>query len=99
MEACILLMAAFVGTIVQLFHRASRRDLKFDHVPGTIASAIYIGGDKLNELLHSPQHQGGFAEALQNKRFRINRQTRRILMNDEEGYEDTLSPDARHSTK
>ena len=42
--AVAMILLAFFGTIAQLFHRFDRRNLRLRHEPGTIASAVSIGG-------------------------------------------------------
>ncbi|KAG5637195.1 hypothetical protein H0H81_005408 [Sphagnurus paluster] len=97
--AAAMFLLAFFGTIVHLFHRADRRRLRLHHLPGTIASAVSIGAQTgMGELLAGRQHQKDITEALQNKKFRIDPQTMKIIMEGEEGYESATSPtDGRKS--
>jgi len=100
MEAVILLLVALAGTSVQIFHRESRRRLQLRHVPGTLAAAISIGADTdLTKLFDRPEQVNDFdfAETLRDRRFRINTQTMRIVLEGDEGYEEAISPNPRHS--
>lgn len=100
METVILLVVAMVGAFVQLCHRASRQQLHLRHIPGTIASAISIGTDvNLTKLLNSSQQQDDFelTEVLRNRKFRIDPQTMKIVMQGDDGYEQAITPNPRHS--
>lgn len=88
-----MLSLAFFGTIVHLFHRKDRRDLRLNHEPGTIASAVSIGAQtQVGNVLAGRQDERDISEALKNKRFRINPGTMKIVMEGEEGYELAKSP-------
>ncbi|KAF8067656.1 hypothetical protein FPV67DRAFT_1581278 [Lyophyllum atratum] len=91
--AAAMLLLAFFGTIVHLFHRTDRRRLRLRHEPGTIASAVSIGAQTgMGNLLAGRQHQSDITQALQNRKFRIDPQTMKIIMEGEEGYEFAASP-------
>lgn len=91
--AAAMLLLAFFGTLVHLFHRADRRRLCLRHEPGTIASAVSIGAQTgMGNLLAGRQDQKDITQALQNKKFRIDPQTMKIIMEGEEGYEFAASP-------
>lgn len=88
-----MLLLAFFGTIVHLFHREDRRDLRLNHEPGTIASAVSIGAQtQVGNVLAGRQDERDISEALKNKKFRINPETMKIVMEGEEGYEYAKSP-------
>ncbi|KAG6833966.1 hypothetical protein H0H93_012912, partial [Arthromyces matolae] len=73
-----------------------RRKLHLRHAPGTIASAVSIGAQTgIGELLAGRQDQQEIKEALSNRKFRIDPQTMKIIMEGEEGYEFAASPMAR----
>jgi hypothetical protein len=98
MVVFVLIVVALVGAFVEYFHHDSRRNLHLRNEPGTIASAISIGGEtNVAHLLNSPQQQGDLAQILHNRRFRIDPQTMKIVMEGEDGYEQAVSPNARHS--
>ncbi|KXN84108.1 hypothetical protein AN958_00433 [Leucoagaricus sp. SymC.cos] len=94
-----MLLLAFFATLVQLFHRYDRRQLRLKHVPGTIASAVSIGAQTgMGELLASRQRAEEIDHILRDKRFRIDPRTMKIIMEGEEGYEIAASPmDRRRS--
>jgi len=95
LEAVVLLVIALVGAFVQVFHRYSRRQLRLQHIPGTIASAISIGAESnLAQLLNDQQEQN-FGSALRDKQFRIDPRTMKIVMQGEDGYEEAISPNPR----
>ncbi|KAF9476818.1 hypothetical protein BDN70DRAFT_862706 [Pholiota conissans] len=82
------LILAFFGTIVHLFHRADRRHLRLTHLPGTIASAVSIGAQTQVGVVLAGRHaERDLRAALADKRFRMNPDTMRIIMDSEEGYE------------
>jgi hypothetical protein len=94
LEAALLLVIALVGAFVQIFHRYSRRKLRLQHIPGTIASAISIGAEtNLAQLLNNQQEQN-FSQVLHNKHFRIDPQTMKIVIQGENGYEEAITPNA-----
>lgn len=93
MLATALLILAFFATIIHLFHRANRRDLKLRHEPGTIASAISIGAQTgIGDVLAGRHAEDDIKEALRNKKFRIDPVTMKIIMEGEDGYESATSP-------
>jgi len=95
LEAAVLLVVALVGAFVQVFHRYSRRQLRLQHEPGTIASAISIGAEtNLAQLLNDP-HEENFSQVLRNKQFRIDPRTMKIMVQGDDGYEDAVSPNPR----
>ena len=97
-EVIALLVVAVVGAYIQVLHRYSRKDLRLLHVPGTIASAVSISAEtNLAHLLVGRQQENEFLMALQNRKFRIDPQTMKIVMEGEEGYEQATSPSARQS--
>lgn len=94
-----MFILAIFGTIVQLFHRADRRDLRLKHEPGTIASAVSIGGQTgIGELLAGRQRAKDIHDVLQDKKFRINPRTMRIVMEGEDEYEQAASPIERRKS-
>jgi hypothetical protein len=97
LQIVVLLVIALVGAFVQLSHRYSRRQLRLQHIPGTIASAISIGAETdLAHLLNGEQERD-FSHALYNKKFRIDPRTMKIVMEGEDGYEEAVSANAHHS--
>jgi hypothetical protein len=91
--AAAMLLLAFFGTIVHFFHRNDRRRLRLGLAPGTIASAVAIGAKTgMGDLLAGRQNEKYVSEALQNKKFRIDPQTMKIIMEGEDGYEYAASP-------
>jgi hypothetical protein len=92
LQATILLVVAVVGIFVQVFHRRSRQQLRLQHIPGTLASAISIGAESnLAQLLNSQQEEN-LDKALSDKQFRIDPRTMKILVERRGGYEETVSP-------
>jgi len=88
-----LLILAFFATIVHLLHRTDRRDLKLKHEPGTIASAVSIGAQTgVGHVLAGRHSENDIKEALQNKKFRIDPVTMKIIMEGEQGYESATIP-------
>jgi hypothetical protein len=86
--AIILILVALVGMLVQIFHRHSRKKLRLQHMPGTIASAISFGpGPNLVQLLNSEKDVG----ALGDRQFRVDPLTMQILM--EGDPEEAHTPD------
>jgi hypothetical protein len=93
--AVALLLLAFFGTIVHLFHRADRRHLRLRLAPGTIASAVAIGARTgTGDLLDGRHDTKDVSEVLQNRKFRIDPQSMKIIMEGEEGYDYATSPEA-----
>lgn len=98
LEVVALLLIAIIGAGVQLLHRHSRQDLRLRHEPGTIASAVSIGAQtNLAHLLNGQHEQDDFIKALQNRKFRIDTRTMKIVMQGEQGYEQAASPNPRQS--
>ncbi|KAL9709934.1 hypothetical protein Ac2012v2_006994 [Leucoagaricus gongylophorus] len=88
-----MLLLAFFATLIQLFHRYDSRQLSLRHMPGTIASAVSIGAQTgMGELLAGRQKAEEFERVLRNKKFKIDPQTMKIIMEGEEGYESAASP-------
>jgi len=97
-EAVALLLVAFIGAYIQLLHRYKRRDLVLRHEPGTIASAVSIGAHTdLANLLDGRQEEDDWIRTLRNRKFRIDPQTMKIIMQGEAGYEQAASPNPRQS--
>jgi hypothetical protein len=97
-EVVALLVVAFVGAYIQILHRINRRRLNLLHEPGTIASAVSIGAQtNLANLLDGHQQQDDFIRTLQNKKFRIDPRTMKIVMQGEDGYEQAASPHPRQT--
>jgi hypothetical protein len=97
-EAVALLVVALVGAFVQILHYYSRQKLRLRHEPGTIASAVSIGADTtLAHLLNGQQEENDFVRALRDKKFRIDPQTMKIVMQGDKGYEFAVSPNPRQS--
>jgi hypothetical protein len=97
-EAVALLAVALIGGYIQLLHRHNRRDLHLLHEPGTIASAVSIGAQTdLANLLDGRQEEDDWKRTLQNRKFRIDPRTMKIIMQGEAGYETAASPNPRQS--
>ncbi|KAI0089530.1 hypothetical protein BDY19DRAFT_108972 [Irpex rosettiformis] len=93
--ASAMFVLAVFGTILQLWHRRDSSILRLTHAPGTIASAVSLGGKTgLGDVLSGRLREQDMVEALQNKRFRIDTRTMKIIMEGEEGYEDATTPNA-----
>ncbi|KAF5346377.1 hypothetical protein D9756_011395 [Leucocoprinus leucothites] len=94
-----MLLLALFATLIQLFHRHDRRQLRLKHEPGTIASAVSIGAQTgMGDLLAGRQRAEEMDNILRGKRFRIEPRTMKIIMEGEEGYEVAASPmDRRRS--
>ena len=90
-EAAVLLVVAFVGALVQIYHLYSRRPLRLQHIPGTIASSISIGAETNLAHLLNAQTEQDFRQILHNRNFCIDPQTMKIVMGGEAGYKDTMS--------
>ena len=96
-ETIALLVVAIVGAYIQLLHRHNRKNLHFLHEPGTIASAVSIGAQtNLASLLDGRQQEDDFIRTLQNRKFRIDPRTMKIVMEGEVGYDQAASPNPRH---
>jgi hypothetical protein len=97
--AAALLILAFFGSIVQILHRGDRSDLRLGHAPGTIASAVALGGQTdVGAVLAGRQAADDIQQALADKRFRMDPRTHKIVMEGENGYEDAKSPDPRRGS-
>jgi hypothetical protein len=69
----------FVGFIVHLLHRGDRVDLILGHAPGTIASAVAIGGQTdVGAVLSGRQRAEDIRDALKDHRFRIDSRTLKV---------------------
>ena len=89
--ACFVL--AIAGTVLHLWHRQERQVLRLAQAPGTIASAVALGGQTgVGNVLAGRLREEDMAQALQDKRFRIDTRTNKIVMEGEPGYEDAESP-------
>lgn len=88
-----MFVLAVFGTILQLWHRREREILHLTHAPGTIASAVSLGGQTgLGSVLAPRLGEEEMKAALENKRFRIDRRTLKIVVEGEDGYQDAESP-------
>ncbi|KAJ7507525.1 hypothetical protein B0H11DRAFT_2153199 [Mycena galericulata] len=86
--AALFLILAVVATVIHIFHRHERQDLNLLHQPGTIASAVSIGAETgMGQLLAQQRNTEEIHQALRDRKFRIDPSSMRIIMNDEEGYE------------
>jgi hypothetical protein len=93
-----MFVLAFCATIIHVFHRAERRNLRLRHEPGTIASAVSIGAQTgIGNLLAGRQDEKEMSHVMRDKRFRIDPQSMKIIMEGEEGYEYAASPMNRRS--
>ncbi|KAF8156670.1 hypothetical protein B0H34DRAFT_471221 [Crassisporium funariophilum] len=91
-----MLILAFFASIIHFFHREDRRNLRLKHEPGTIASAVAFGAQTgVGEVLAGRQAESDIKEALQNRKFRIDPVTMKIVMEGEYGYESATSPMTR----
>jgi len=97
--AALFLILAVVAAVIHIFHRYERQDLNLLHQPGTIASAVSIGAETgMGQLLAQQRNTEEIHQALRDRKFRIDPYSMRIIMNDEEGYEQVGSPmDRRRS--
>lgn len=91
--ASAMFVLAVFGTVLQICHRRERSVLSLAHAPGTIASAVSLGGHSgLGSVLAGRHKLEDMKAALENKRFRIDRRTMKIVVEGEEGYEEAMSP-------
>jgi uncharacterized membrane protein len=91
--AVILIVIGVAGMFAQIFHRRSRQQLRLQHIPGTIASAIsFRAGHNLVQMLTNEKDDNALRDAL----FRIDPRTMQILMEGDEGYE-AVNPNPRQS--
>jgi hypothetical protein len=97
--AIALIILAFFGSIVQVLHRGDRRDLRLGHAPGTIASAVALGGQTdVGAMLAGRHGEDDLVRALADKRFRMDPRTGKIVIQGEGGYEDAATPDPRRGS-
>lgn len=91
--AAILFVLGTLGTVLHLAHRRVRAILHLPAAPGTIASAVSLGGQSgLGSVLAGRLGEVEMREALQNKRFRIDPDTMKIVMEGQAGYDQAQSP-------
>jgi hypothetical protein len=97
--ATLFILVAICAAFVHIYHRYQRQDLNLLHQPGTIASAVSIGAQTgMGQLLAQQRNAEDIQNALQDKRFRIDPLTMKIVMHGEQGYETVGSPlDRRRS--
>ncbi|KAJ6599302.1 hypothetical protein DFH09DRAFT_1130691 [Mycena vulgaris] len=95
----LFVVLAICASFVHIAHRYQRQDLNLLHQPGTIASAVSIGAQTgMGQLLARQRNAEDIHNALQDKRFRIDPYSMKIMMDGEEGYETVGSPmDRRRS--
>lgn len=90
-----MFVLAVFGTILHIFHRRSSHILALAHAPGTIASAVSLGGKTgVGDVLAGlgSHREEDIKYALRDKRFRIDPRSMRIVMDGEAGYEEASSP-------
>lgn len=76
-----------------IYHRPSRKILRLRYRPGTIAAAVsMVGESALGSVLASVQKEEDFSTTLQDKRFRLNPITMKIMMEGEHGYDEVPTP-------
>jgi len=93
-----MFLLALCATVIHVLHRVERRNLRLRHEPGTIASAMSIGAQTgIGDLLAGMQGEKDMSNVLRDKRFRIDPQSMKIIMEGEEGYEFAASPNRRMS--
>jgi hypothetical protein len=86
----------FLGLAVYILHHPVRASLRLRYEPGTIASAVSMaGGTALGSVLAGVQREEEFSSRLQDKRFRLNPNTMKIIMEGEAGYDESPSPGPR----
>ncbi|KAI0058622.1 hypothetical protein BV25DRAFT_1810416, partial [Artomyces pyxidatus] len=94
-----MLILAFFGAVIHVLHRYDRRDLHFQHQPGTLASAAaFTAQTPMASLLDGRQRKEDITSALQNRRFRIDLRTMKVVMEGEPGYDDARSPGWRKTS-
>ena len=94
-----MIILAFVAFMIQIIHRVDRMNLTLQHEPGTIASAVSIGAQTgAGELLAGRQRARDIDDVLRGKKFRIDPDTMRIVMEGEEGYDFGGSPTERRQS-
>jgi len=78
---------------IQLFHRIDREGLSLKHEPGTIASAVSIGGNTgVGVVLAGRQDEKEIKDALKDKKFKMDPVTNKLVMEGETGYEALGTP-------
>lgn len=88
-----MLLLAICGTLIHVYHREDRCKLHLKHEPGTIAGAVSIGGHTgMGELLDGNHAEDEMDDCLRGRKFRIDPQTMKIVMEGEEGYDVATSP-------
>jgi len=88
-----MLVLAIFGTIMQIWHRRQRQILFLGHEPGTIASAVSIGAQTgVGSVLSGRLGTKEMEAVLSDKRFRIDKESGKIVMDGEDGFENALSP-------
>ncbi len=93
-----MVLLAIGATITQLIHRVHRRSLHLRHQPGTIASAVSIGGQTgFGELLSNHQTSKEMDQVLRGKKFRIDPDTMKIIMEGGDGYGELANTPTRKS--
>ncbi|KAK1226533.1 hypothetical protein PQX77_010500 [Marasmius sp. AFHP31] len=97
----LLIILALLSLFIHLSHTHNRRNLRLRHLPGTIASAVSIGGQTSDLLSEKEAGRGRgmtdeeLKDALRYKRFRIDPSTMKIVMEGEEGFLSATSPSYR----
>lgn len=87
------LVVFFLGLFVLIYHRPSRRLLRLRYQPGTIAAAVsMVGESALGSVLAGVQREEDLSTSLQDKKFRLNPATMKIIMEGEDGYDEVSSP-------
>lgn len=87
--AAALVILACLGFLVHLSHKKLREPLALHHSPGTIASTVAITANSdVGELMHGKQRDKEIVQALQNKRFRLDRNTNKIVLDREGSLDD-----------
>ena len=88
-----MLLLSIFGSIIHILHRYDRRQLRLRHEPGTIASAVSIGAQtEVGALIDGQQEEEEMYKALGNRKFRIDTDTMKIVMQGDDGYDDAASP-------
>ena len=78
---------------IQLFHRLDREGLSLKHEPGTIASAVSIGGNTgVGAVLSGRQDEQEIKDALKDKKFKMDPVTNKLVMEGEPEYEAPGTP-------
>ncbi|KAG7092022.1 hypothetical protein E1B28_008404 [Marasmius oreades] len=91
----LLLILAIFSIFIHVTHTYSRRNLHLRHLPGTIASAVSIGGQTSTSALlakSTAPTESDLEYALRERRFRIDPKTMKIVMEGDEGYDYASSP-------